>query len=375
MIYFIKLILPFMLLFTMELNAKNYLLDGNVTLFIDKMVSQHDFNKTKLDKLFSDVDYQQTSLSFYDKSIKPLPNKHKTKKYGTKCKSKGPWDRYSHNIIGPHSVKKGKAYMRKHKKALNRAYKKYGVSPEYIIAIIGIESYYGANVGQYPVFDTLVTLSFEPNRRNKFFKSELKAFLIMTKRDKIDPLSIKGSYAGAIGLGQFMPSNFKKLALDFDNDGKVNLNDPDDAIGSIAHYLKKSGWKKGQEIAIPIFFFGERYTEKKTGYRHKYSRKELTKLRPKRVTRYKGPIYLIKLERDNHDELWYGTKNFFAITRYNHSNYYAMSVHQLAQKIMGRNVSQPNNMKKGDFVVSEDNIGSIFSPSSSKIGRKFIIDL
>ncbi|RLA70731.1 MAG: lytic murein transglycosylase B [Epsilonproteobacteria bacterium] len=375
MTYFIKLILTFILLFTTGVSAKNYLLDQNVTLFIDEMVSQHDFNKTKLDKLFSEVDYQQTALSFYDKSIKPLPDKCKAKKYGTKCKANGAWDRYSHNIVGLQSVKKGKAYMRKHRKTLNRAYKKYGVLPEYIIAIIGIESYYGANVGKYPVFDTLTTLAFEPNRRNKFFKSELKAFLIMTKKEKTNPLSIKGSYAGAIGLGQFMPSNFKKLAVDFDNDGKVSLNDPDDAIGSIAHYLKKSGWKKGQEIAIPVFFFGERYTERETGFRHKYSRKALKKLRPKRATRYNGPIYLIKLERDNHDELWYGTKNFFAITRYNHSNYYAMSVHHLAQKIMGRDVSQPNNMKKGDFVVSDDNIGSIFAPSSSKIGRKFIIEL
>lgn len=362
-----------MLLLTTELSAKNYTLDGNVTLFIDEMVTQHDFNKTKLSELFSDVDYQQTALSFYDKSIKPLPTKHKRIKYGTKCKSSGPWDRYSHNLVGSQSVKKGKAYMRKHKNTLNRAYKKYGVLPEYIIAIIGIESYYGANTGHYPVFDTLVTLAFESNRRSKFFKSELKAFLIMTKKEKINPLNIKGSYAGAIGLGQFMPSNFKSLAIDFNHDGKVSLHDPDDAIGSIAHYLKKSGWKKGQEIAIPVHFFGERYTAKKTGFRHKYSLESLKELRPRRVTRYKGPVYLIKLERDNYDELWYGTKNFFAITRYNHSSYYAMSVHHLAQKIMGRDVSQPNNMKKGDLIIKEENIGSIFNPSVR--GRKFIIDL
>lgn len=373
MTHFIKLLLLSILLLTTGLTAKNYTLDGNVTLFIDEMVTQHDFNKTELSGLFGKVDYQQTALSFYDKSIKPLPSTHKPIKRGTKCPSNGPWDRYSHNLVGTQSVKKGKAYMRKHKKTLNRAYKKYGVLPEYIIAIIGIESYYGANTGQYPVFDTLVTLAFEPNRRSKFFKSELKAFLIMTKKEKIDPLSVKGSYAGAIGLGQFMPSNFKSLAVDFNKDGKVSLNDPVDAIGSIAHYLKKSGWKKGQEIAIPVFFFGERYTAKKTGFRYQYSREALKELRPKRVTRYKGPIYLIKLERDNYDELWYGTKNFFAITRYNHSNYYAMSVHHLAQKIMGRDVGQPNHMKKGDLIIREENIGSFINPSTR--GRKFIIDL
>ncbi len=373
MTHFIKLLLLSTLLLTTGLTAKNYTLDGNVTLFIDEMATQHDFNKTELSGLFSEVEYQQTALSFYDKSIKPLPSNHKPIKYGTKCKSSGPWDRYSHNLVGSHSVKKGKAYMRKHKKTLNRAYKKYGVSPEYIIAIIGIESYYGANTGQYPVFDTLVTLAFEPNRRSEFFKSELKAFLIMAQKEKINPLDIKGSYAGAIGLGQFMPSNFKSLAVDFNHDGKVSLNDPADAIGSIAHYLKKSGWKKGQEIAIPVFFFGERYTAKKTGFKYQYSQKTLKEVRPRRVIRYKGPVCLIKLERDNHDELWYGTKNFFAITRYNHSSYYAMSVHHLAQKIMGRDVGQPNDMKKGDMIIREDDISSFANPSAR--GRKFIIDL
>ena len=373
MTHFIKFLMLSVLLLGTGAGAKNYLLIEEASQFIDEMVVKYDCNKTKLDKLFSQVEYQQTALSFYDKSIKPLPNKHKRIKYGTKCPSNGPWDRYSHNLVGTQSVKKGKAYMRKHKKTLNRAYKKYGVLPEYIIAIIGIESYYGANTGQYPVFDTLVTLAFEPNRRSKFFKSELKAFLIMTKKEKIDPLSVKGSYAGAIGLGQFMPSNFKSLAVDFNKDGKVSLNDPVDAIGSIAHYLKKSGWRKGQEVAIPVFFFGERYTAKKTGFNYRYSQETLKKLRPKRATRYKGPIYLIKLERDNYDELWYGTKNFFAITRYNHSSYYAMSVHHLAQKIMGRNVDQPNHMKKGDLIIREGDIGSFINPSTR--GRKFIIEL
>lgn len=373
MTYFIKLLIVSLLLLGTEAEAKNYLLNEEALHFIDEMVAKHDCNKTKLEKLFAQVKYQQTALSFYDKTVKPLPVKCKTTKLGSKCPSSGPWDRYVHNLTSPKIVKKGKAYMRKYKKAFKRARKKYGVLPEYVAAIIGVESYYGANTGQYPVFDTLSTLAFEPNRRSEFFKSELRAFLLMTKREKIDPLSVKGSYAGAIGLGQFMPSNLKSLAVDFDKDGKINMNDPVDAIGSIAHYLKQSGWKKGQEVAIPVFYFGERYTAKKTGFGHKYSRESLKDLRPKRATSYKGPVYLIKLVREHYDELWYGTSNFFAITRYNHSDYYAMAVHQLAQKIMGRRIDQPNMMRGGELIIKEDDLGSFLGTSGK--GRKFIIDL
>ena len=329
-----------------ELGAKNYLWKPEVRLFIDEMVSEHHFDSVELNMLFSQVKYQQTALSFYNKTIKPIPEKCSPTTTGTKCYSTGSWDRYSHNLLSPSRIRKGIMYMRKHRKALYRAYKKYGVRPEYITAIIGIESYYGANTGKYPVFDTLATLAFEPNRRQNFFKSELKAFLAMIKREKVNPRNVKGSYAGAIGLGQFMPSNYKSLAVDFNKDGKTRMNDPVDAIGSIAHYLKRSGWKNGQEVTIPVYFLGNRYTDKKTGYKYKYSRSSLKKLRPRRHTKYNGDIYLIKLQRSKHDELWFGTKNFYAITRYNHSDYYAMAVHQLAQRIRGKRVRQPSNMRK-----------------------------
>jgi membrane-bound lytic murein transglycosylase B len=296
--------------------------------------------------LFSRVKYQQTALSFYNKAIKPLPEKCSPTTTGTKCYSDGSWDRYSHNLLSLSRIRKGIMYMRKHRKALYRAYKKYGVRPEYITAIIGIESYYGANTGKYPVFDTLTTLAFEPNRRQDFFKSELKAFLSMIKREKVNPRKVKGSYAGAIGLGQFMPSNYKSLAVDFNKDGKIRMNDPTDAIGSIAHYLKRSGWKNGEKVAIPVYFRGNRYTDKKTGYKYKYSRSSLKKLRPRRRINYNADIYLIKLQRSKHDELWFGTKNFYAITRYNHSDYYAMAVHQLAQRIRGRKVRYPRSMRR-----------------------------
>ena len=187
---------------------------------------------------------------------------------------------------------------------------------------------------KYPVFDTLCTLAFEKNRRNKFFTRELREYLKMTKREDVDPREIKGSYAGAIGLGQFMPSNFEKLGVDFNNDGKVRISEPVDAIGSIANYFKQSGWKKGVPVATRVSYKGMRFNKHKTGYIHKYSRRYLKDIYPKdKNFIYNDKVRLIKLERKKYDELWYGTKNFYVITRYNHSSYYAMAVHQLAQKI------------------------------------------
>jgi len=371
------LVISFIVILTNNsLKAKDYLTYPEVQIFINDLASNEKMDRSKLEKLFSDIKYQQTALSFYDKTIKPLPQKCITKGGGDICRAKGSWNRYSFKTLKFTNVQKGKVYMRKHKKSLNRAYKKYGVPPEYITAIIGIESFYGKNVGKYPVFDTLVTLAFETNRRSKFFKKELKAFLMMTHKEKSNPKKFKGSYAGAMGLGQFMPSNYHKVAIDFDKSGKVDLNDPDDAIGSIARYLKRSGWKRAVEVAIPVTFLGHRYRDKKTGYRYKYSRSELKKLHPKRVTRYRGPIYLIKLDRGSYDELWFGTTNFYAITRYNHSDYYAMAVHQLAQKIMGRSVSQSSNARKnifGDTVIEYNELDNFLDSPVKK--RKFIIDI
>ena len=358
-------------IFISELSAKNYLLTPDVNRFIASINYDTNISIEYLSNLFKDVEYQQTALSFYNDNIKPLPSKNELKRCGEKCLETGSWDRYSFNLLKSSRVKRGIKYMREYKNTLAKAYKKYGVPPQYITAIIGIESYYGANTGKYPVFDTLTTLSFEPNRRNSFFRKELRAFLIMTYQQKVDPRAVKGSYAGAIGLGQFMPSNYKKLAIDFDNNGKISLNTNSDAIGSIAYYLKQSGWKKGQEVAIPVSYFHKKYTAKPTGYRYKYKRTQLRELRNKRVTKYRGDVYIIKLQRSKHDELWLGTKNFYAITRYNHSDYYAMAVYQLAQKLVGKS----DIIMENTFIKSSDIDSFLDSPLKKVRGRKFILDL
>jgi membrane-bound lytic murein transglycosylase B len=156
----------------------------------------------------------------------------------------------------------------------------------------------------------------------------------LTNKYKINIKNILGSYAGAIGLGQFMPSNYEAYGVDFNKDGKISLLHPLDAIASIANYLKQNGWKKGEVVATRVSYKGTRFNKYKTGYNTKYNRNNLKGISPKNKNwHHKGKVRLIKLNKKNYDELWYGAKNFYVITRYNHSAYYAMSIHQLAQAI------------------------------------------
>jgi len=305
--------------------AKDYTNKQITQDFIDKMVTKHHFSRDYLYTLFSDVEFQGKALSIF----LPHPNRTKRKK-----PKHGSWDIYERKLIGDTRARKGAEYIYKHRDLFRRIYRRYGVEPEYVASIIGIESYYGENRGKFPVFDTLSTLGFETNRRSKYFRYELEKFLLLSRSESFNPKNVKGSYAGAIGLGQFMPSTYKHFAVDFDGDGRKSMQTTSDAIASVANYLRKHGWKRGAPVATRVSYKGNRYTKRKTGYKHKYSRSSLTELKPKYGTwHYNGKVRLIKLDRKNYDELWYGAKNFYVITRYNHSSYYAMAVYQLAQKI------------------------------------------
>ena len=304
---------------------KNYTKNHEVKKFINILVKDDKLNRKELNKLFSNVKVQNSSLKYY---TKPKKKDSKRKKY------RGSWDRYEKKLLNDRRVSLGVDFMKRNKKTLQKAYKKYGVQAEYITAIIGVESYYGEYTGTYPVFDALTTLAFEENRRNKFFKSELRAFLKLTKKNKQNPRSIYGSFAGAIGLAQFMPSNFKKLAVDFNKDRKVDLNNEIDAIGSVANYFNKSGWNRYIPVATRVSYKGKRFDRLKTGFKHKYKRSRLKGIKPNdKNFFYNKKVHLVKLDRYRFDELWYGTRNFYVITRYNRSNYYAMVVHKLALEI------------------------------------------
>ncbi len=319
-------------LLTLTIEAKDYSQEPAVQNFINEMVADHKCDRSRLMKVFSRANFSRKALAVYVKSLRPVVHPRKNAPRSTM----GPWDRYEAWLLKESRVKKGVDYIKRHSRAFELAHKRYGVAPEYIAAIIGIESYYGKNTGKFNVLDTLTTLSFEPNRRQNFFRKELKEYLLMAKREGFDPTTMNGSIAGAIGLGQFMPSTCKSFAVDFDRNGKREMDEDEDAIGSIAYYFSRHGWRGNEDVAVRVSYEGTRYDGKKTGFKHKHFRANLNGIEPKEEFNYSGPVHLIKLKRYSYDELWYGAKNFYVITRYNHSDYYAMAVYQLAQKIKER---------------------------------------
>ena len=337
-----KMTILLVLILSISLYGKDYTQNKQTIDFINIVSKKHNFKKSYLNELFSDVSLQKTALKLYG-GLKKRPKKE------TKAKKKyvwhGSWDRYVKHKVTPKRVQQGVSFLKKHETTFNKVEKIYGVPSEYIAAIIGIETIYGKNVGNFPVFDTLTTLAFEKNRRNKFFKEQLEEFILLTFRDNIDPKSLKGSYAGAMGLGQFMPSSYTDYGVDFNKDGKVNMLHPQDVIASIGNYLERHGWETDEEVATRVSYQGKRFQKYKTGFRTKYNRKNLKGIKPKYGKwDYYDEVSLIKLSKKRYDELWYGAKNFYVITRYNNSSYYAMSIYQLAQKIKGELYIQTNSL-------------------------------
>ena len=310
--------------------------------FINYMVENHNFKYNDLIYTFSQVTFQQKAL---DKVLGVKKKKKAVPKKRIKSNKKkviwGSWDRYKRIFISNKRVNMGVDYWNQYKDYLDKAYEVYGVPPEYILGILGVETIFGNYLGEYPVFDTLSTLTFESNRRQNFFKNELEEFLLMIKNENLIINNIMGSYAGAIGLGQFMPSNYKFFAVDFNEDGIIDLWNPEDAIGSVANYFAQHNWKKDLPVTTRAKYRGTRFKKFKTGYRKTYSQKRLKKYKIKAREKFNSKrVRLIKLKKGKYDELWMASKNFYVITRYNHSSYYAMVVHQLGNKIKEQYLKQ-----------------------------------
>jgi len=315
------LVLSPSMLWSLDYNKK-----AEVREFIKKMNTRYNYNTQYLTKLFKNVRKNAKVLS---KNRKPRIVKPLSQEY----RPQGKWDIYSRVHLENNQSHLGVAFMHKYRKVFEKASQDYGIPAEYIAAIIGIESHYGKNTGRYYVFDRLSYLAFNNHPRKQFYKHQLQEFLRLCYREQIEPRAVKGSKSGAMGMAQFLPSNYKPLAVDFNQDGKIRISKPADAIGSIANYLKESGWRENEPVGIRVSYEGNRFHAFKTGIKHKYHRKHLSKIYPKASFNYDKKVMLIKLEREKYDELWYGAHNFYVITRYNRCDYYAMAVHQLAQEI------------------------------------------
>jgi len=300
--------------------------------FINKMVVKHGFDRGYLNYLFSN-----TKATPFLKRM-AYADAFGRKRTSTRKPRAGRWNRYRGNFLTERTISKGVQFYKQNRVALQRAEDRFGVPKEYILGIIGVETRYGENVGKSRAIDALAAMGFNNPRRGKYFRSELEAYLLMTRKERLDPLKPMASYAGALGLCQFMPTNIKRYAVDHDRSGSVNLWTSADAIGSVANYFKKHGWRKGGTVAVKAQSTNTKYRTLKTGFKSRHS---LSRLRSRGVSagnlgNISGKASLIKLNTYSGDELWIGGHNFYVITRYNHSSHYAMAVHQLAQAIKGR---------------------------------------
>jgi membrane-bound lytic murein transglycosylase B len=266
------------------------------------------------------------------------------------------WGAYRARFIEPIRIQAGQRFWRQHQTTLARAEREYGVPAAIIVGIIGVETLYGQNTGNFRVVDALGTLAFHfPHahpraaERQAFFRSELEQFLLLTSRSGADPLAIRGSYAGAMGLPQFMPSSWAKFAVDFDGDGRIDLfGSTADAIGSVANYFKAFQWRTGMPTHYPVTLTPGQ-TDMETlmapDILPTFSVASFTAkgaaLEGAALT-HGGPLALIELRNGpNAPSYVAGTENFYAITRYNWSSYYAMAVIELAEAVAREMQSKP----------------------------------
>jgi len=309
--------------------ANNYKLKS----FINNMATKHHYDKYKLYAIFSTVNRDEAALEKIGafKSYRRRGTRH------SKVFTAGAWDKYRANFLTSERITKGVNFWRENAYYLNEASQRYGVAPEYIVGIIGVETNFGGYTGKHSVLNALTSIALEFPKRSKFFSSELENYLLMVRDEQIHPQAIKGSYAGAFGLSQFMPSSFREYAVDLDGDGHINLFNTADAIGSIANYFIGRGrWNANIPVAMHVYYNKPRFYGLATGFKTKYTQRHLYSLgmRPSSsFGGYKGEVSLIKLNKYTRDELWWGTDNFYAIARYNPKDHYAMAVHQLAQAV------------------------------------------
>jgi membrane-bound lytic murein transglycosylase B len=299
----------------------NYAERAEVQDFIRELAARHGFIEHELRYLFSRVRRTEPVLE----AIKPPPPKARS------------WEEYRANFVNPPRIRAGAEFWQKHRRALERAEQRYGVPAEYIVAIVGVETFYGRNAGRWRVVDALTTLAFDYPPRASFFRSELEQYLLLSRELGTDVFSTRGSYAGAIGIPQFMPSSTRRFAVDFDGNGAIDLRrSPADAIGSVANFLKEHGWQAGGEVLFEARVGGEAGRALADGsVDPKHGPGDLRAAGVEFDGLPEGVrAVLVELETpDKPSEYRVGLHNFWVITRYNRSAFYASVVHDLAQAL------------------------------------------
>lgn len=252
-----------------------------------------------------------------------------------------PWHRYRPIFVKPDRIREGVEFWQGHRALLEEVSARYGVPAHVLVAIVGVETRYGTHAGGFRVIDALRTLGFDYPPRAEFFRSELEEFLLLTREEDIDPLEPKGSYAGAMGIPQFISSSYRAYAVDYNGNGRRDLwGEPGDALGSVANYLSRHGWREGQPVAVPARVSGEAWRQAlDSGLKPRRTAAELRRLGVafQADVPDQAPARLLTLESaPGQTEFWVTFRNFYVITRYNHSPLYAMAVLQLAEAIRER---------------------------------------
>ncbi|MGI9322543.1 MAG: lytic murein transglycosylase B [Pseudomonadales bacterium] len=303
------------------LAAGNYAERDDVHAFVQELVAEEGFEEQALLDLFRQAEYKQ---SIVDAISRPAEKTHT-------------WATYQDIFLTDLRKRRGLAFMRQNRNALAAAYETYGVPPVVVTAIIGVETMYGRITGSFRVLDALSTLGFDYPPRAKFFRQELKSFILLAREERQPATSLTGSYAGAMGLGQFIPSSYRHYAVDFDNDGFRDIwNNRTDAIGSVANYLAEHGWRRDEPITLRVAGSRAPSDIYNVSLKPGITVDELRGLGVSGTGLLPGdevvsPVLLKGKEGDEH---WLGLNNFYVITRYNRSRLYAMAVVQLSESLL-----------------------------------------
>lgn len=317
--------LTVLMMFSAVTHGESYLSRAEVDAYIEELIQQHDFSRPELEEVLAAAERRQDIIDLMRRPAERRLN----------------WHEYRKIFLDEQRIAGGVEFWQQNQATLERAEKEYGVAPEVIVAIIGVETRYGRVTGRHRVVDALMTLAFDYPPRASFFRKELTQFLLLAREEGKNPTSLTGSYAGAMGFGQFIPSSYRNYAVDFDRDGVRDIwQNRTDAIGSIANYFSRHGWRGAAQVTLPVQLKAE--TEQlldiaNQSLKPTHSIAEMAEMGV--IVDGLDPearVLLLRLLGGDKPEYWLGFDDFYVITRYNHSRLYAMAVYQLGQEILKR---------------------------------------
>jgi len=308
--------------------------------FIDLMVEKHQFKREEIVDWLAAAKHQESIVKAMSRPAEKVK----------------PWYQYRKHFISERRITGGVKFWQENKATLERAQRELGVEPAIIVSIIGVETNYGSNTGSYKVVDALATLAFDyytytekRASRKRFFTGELENLFLLAREQNQNPVELKGSYAGAMGLGQFMPSSYRNYAVDFDDDQFANIwTNPTDAIGSVANYFAKHGWKQGEAVAMRANISSDPAEDTLNKlHRPKATLAELNSQGYKIIEQFPADTKALpmRFKAKYGNEYWLGLHNFYVISRYNPRTKYAMAVYQLSELIQERYCAQSSDCK------------------------------